>query len=210
MSENSMVLSRRRNFVGALGATLAVLGVGSSSGCFGGFALTRKLYGFNEGVSNKWMRWLVFLLFYVFQVYTVTVIVDTFIFNSIEFWTGKRPLSAIESVEQGDQKAVVRAESPDRVVIDMQRGKAKVSRIALTRLDDAVMLESEDGRKFFVRDLHTPGDVHTEIVDSAGQALANMDSLQWKQVQAHMEKGEAPSLAMQTVFMRQGPALAKR
>lgn len=62
--------------------------------CFGSFNLTRKLVGFNKGVSpNKWVRWFVFLGLNIIPVYEFASLVDVFFANSVEFWTGDNPIT---------------------------------------------------------------------------------------------------------------------
>jgi len=67
----------------------------ATTGCFGGFQLTRKVYSFNRDVSpDKWIRELVFLAMAIFPVYGAATFLDAVIFNSIEFWTGSNPVLA--------------------------------------------------------------------------------------------------------------------
>lgn len=164
MSKSTPVQTSRRHLLKTSTVALAASGVALSSGCFGGFALTKKLYNFNASVTNKWLRWLVFLLFYCFFVYGFVAVIDALVLNTIEFWSGKPAISATKTVEDGENKAVVKSESPDKVVIELRRGKAKVSQLALTRLDNAVLLESSDGHRFYVRD-EAGAPESTEIVN---------------------------------------------
>ena len=67
----------------------------ASTGCFGGFQLTRKVYQFNREVSpDKWIRELAFLALAIFPVYGAATFLDAVVFNSIEFWTGSNPVLA--------------------------------------------------------------------------------------------------------------------
>lgn len=67
----------------------------ATTGCFGGFQLTRKVYSFNREVSpDKWVRELVFLAMAIFPVYGAATFLDAVVFNSIEFWTGSNPVLA--------------------------------------------------------------------------------------------------------------------
>ena len=64
-------------------------------GCFGRFELTRKVYGFNREISgNKWVRWIAFLVMWCVPVYEIGIMIDIFLINSLEFWTGDNPLAA--------------------------------------------------------------------------------------------------------------------
>ncbi len=73
---------------------LAASLLASSTGCFGGFGLTRNVHKFNREVSpDKWVQELVFLGFVIIPVYGIATLADAIIFNSIEFWTGESPIS---------------------------------------------------------------------------------------------------------------------
>ncbi|MEN8185188.1 MAG: DUF3332 family protein, partial [Myxococcota bacterium] len=57
----------------------------SSTACFGGFRLTKKVYGFNRTISHdKWVRWITFLVFVCVPVYGFAVAFDGIFANSIE------------------------------------------------------------------------------------------------------------------------------
>ncbi|ENM5882716.1 DUF3332 domain-containing protein [Vibrio metoecus] len=73
-------------------ALVASLGVTSLTGCMGQMAATGLVNKFNlEVVDNRYAREGLFLL--LSPVYGLTSTADLFIFNSIEFWTGKNPIS---------------------------------------------------------------------------------------------------------------------
>jgi hypothetical protein len=79
---------------GIYSMAVLMLGIGTlSSGCFGKFALVRKVYAFNDGLGNKFVKSLVFWAFYIIPVYGVCAIVDVVILNLIEFWTGSNPVA---------------------------------------------------------------------------------------------------------------------
>lgn len=204
MTKPVLVHQSRRSMLSLMSASVLVTGLGSS-GCFGGFALTKKLYAFNSGISGKWVRWLVFLLFYCFGVYFVTAVIDGLVLNSVEFWTGKQPLSSTQVHEGKDAKALVSAPDQDTVVIEMHRGKAKVGRVALTRLEGAIMLESSNGHRYYVRDRQDTVE-DTEIVDAQGQTLAQLGAREWDQVKIGMQQGQGPAEALAQVWMTPGPA----
>ncbi len=69
----------------------------STVGCFGQFALTRKVYGFNRGLSHdRWIRWFGFLVMNVVWIYAAAGAIDLIFANSIEFWGGGNPFAAGE------------------------------------------------------------------------------------------------------------------
>ena len=88
-----MHLSRRLLVSAAL-----VTAVGTSTACMGQFALTKKLYGWNDTMTgNKIVNQLVFWGLGLFQIYGITMIGDLFIFNVIEFWSGHNVLADANS-----------------------------------------------------------------------------------------------------------------
>ena len=107
----------------------------STSGCFGGFQLTRKVYQFNREVSpDKWVRELVFLAMAIFPVYGAATFLDAVIFNSVEFWTGSNPVLA----KNGASRKITTAE-----------GTAVLTRVSEDLLD--VRIEASDGRESHFR-----------------------------------------------------------
>jgi len=66
----------------------------TSVGCFGRFQATRNLYTWNDNaVRSNFGKTLLFYVLGAVQVYSVFGAADLFIFNLIEFWTGRNPLS---------------------------------------------------------------------------------------------------------------------
>jgi len=71
------------------------------TGCFGEFALTRKVYELNQGISSDIGQQVLFWALNIVPVYEVAVTIDIFILNLIEFWTGSNPLAMNEGdIEQ--------------------------------------------------------------------------------------------------------------
>lgn len=69
----------------------------TSTGCFGSFELTKKIYDWNDSVTeNKFVKTLLFYGMAIIQVYSIGIIVDSIIFNLIEFWDGTNPLAMNE------------------------------------------------------------------------------------------------------------------
>ena len=62
-------------------------------GCYGKFALTRKLYAWNGTLGDKWINSLATFALIAVQVYSVAGIVDYVVLNTMEFWTGKNPVT---------------------------------------------------------------------------------------------------------------------
>lgn len=79
---------------------IALTVVVSMAQCFGGFALTKKLYTFNKSImsndqafAGKFVRTLVMWIMAIIPVYGIGMFLDLLIFNLIEFWTGSQVLT---------------------------------------------------------------------------------------------------------------------
>ena len=78
---------------------LVAAGLVTTSGCFGSFQLTRKLYSWNKSVSaDKWVQELVFLGLYIVPVYGIAGLGDLVFANTVEFWTGTNPVASARTV----------------------------------------------------------------------------------------------------------------
>ncbi len=67
------------------------------SSCFGRFELVRKLYTWNEGVSeSRFVQTLLFYALNILPIYGLAGAVDFFILNLVEFWSGSNPLAMHE------------------------------------------------------------------------------------------------------------------
>lgn len=77
-----------------ISAAIIALLCSSLTSCMGQFALTKKLYAWNEQISNKFVNELVFVAFWILPVYEVCGLADVLVINSIEFWSGDNPMTA--------------------------------------------------------------------------------------------------------------------
>jgi hypothetical protein len=66
------------------------------SSCIGSFCLTNKLFEWNKSVGDQWANELVFLALVGVQVYSVSLIIDSLVLNTIEFWTGSNPSADVQ------------------------------------------------------------------------------------------------------------------
>ena len=64
-----------------------------TTGCFGKFALTRKLYSWNDDLGNKFVKTIVLWAFMIVPVYEIFGFADFIILNTVEFWTGSNPVA---------------------------------------------------------------------------------------------------------------------
>ena len=75
---------------------LMATGIATFQGCYGSFALTKKVYKFNGSVGDKWLKSLLFVAMCIVPVYELSGFVDAIAFNLIEFWTGSNPVAAAQ------------------------------------------------------------------------------------------------------------------
>lgn len=69
----------------------------TSTGCFGGFQLTRKVYNWNDSVvESRFVKTLLFWGMNIIPIYGAAGAIDYFILNLVEYWTGSNPLAMAE------------------------------------------------------------------------------------------------------------------
>jgi hypothetical protein len=61
------------------------------SSCVGSFRLTNKVLAWNKSMNDKFVSELVFLVFIVIPVYEISLLIDGFVLNTLEFWSGSDP-----------------------------------------------------------------------------------------------------------------------
>lgn len=105
-----------------------------TTGCFGTFQMTRDVYSWNQKVAgdNKWSRELVFLLIGpILPVYSVATLLDAVFVNSVEFWTGKNPMTASAKIFDKDGMKVSQTLRSDKTgrteVLEMRNATGLVS-----------------------------------------------------------------------------------
>lgn len=122
----------RRSRFGKGIALVLVAAVGAlSAGCYGKFQLTRNLYDINQSVDDKYVRSVVTWILII--PYGLTGILDFFVFNLIEFWSGENPVASAPVTKvyaQGNGKTVLtlsRDGSATEAVIERYEGEVLVS-----------------------------------------------------------------------------------
>lgn len=78
-------------------ALALMIGSVTLSSCIGSFGLWNKLLGWNKKLSNKFVNELVFLV--ISPAYAVCGVVDLFVLNTVEFWSGKNPVAKVGTVQ---------------------------------------------------------------------------------------------------------------
>ncbi len=74
-------------------ALCLTLGAVTMSSCVGSYGLFNKLLAWNKNLSNKFVNELVFIV--ISPAYAFCSLADVVVLNSIEFWTGKNPISKV-------------------------------------------------------------------------------------------------------------------
>lgn len=104
----------------------------SQSSCMGSFALTLKVYEFNNNVTgNKYINNLIFWVIGG-PVYGFTTTVDVVILNLIEFWSGSNPLADASPLAPNDDRHVSVERSFDRMVLKQYDGETLLGETVLT------------------------------------------------------------------------------
>ena len=124
----------------------------SMSGCFGKFALTRKLYEFNGSLGNKWVNTIVMWAMCIVPVYSIVVFVDFVILNLVEFWTNSNPIAMLEGEEH--RQIYVH----DGFEYELVATKNRIDVIGITNPEmQFSFVYEEEGESWFV---HHNGEVH--------------------------------------------------
>lgn len=110
---------------------VAAIVVGSfltvATACYGPFNLTRNVYHWNSNikgggeVNEKWMKEFVFFGMIIIPVYMFSALLDAFIFNSIQFWSGGNPVKANDAGGDGATR-IVRLGWVTVTVVESDRG----------------------------------------------------------------------------------------
>ena len=84
-----------------------------STACYGPFNLTKNVYRWNSNVkgsgqvNDKWMKEIVFFGMLIVPAYMFSALLDTFIFNSMHFWTGESSIKESDLGSDGTKVATV-------------------------------------------------------------------------------------------------------
>ncbi|MCE9851652.1 DUF3332 domain-containing protein [Shewanella chilikensis] len=127
-----------------LGVTLLLCS--QLAGCMGQMGLSGMLTKGNlSAVDNRYGRAGLYVL--LAPVYGITAAADLFIFNSIEFWTGKNPITG-KSPALVDMPADAVFKINHKLDKDLTTAPVKLSRATMSAIDDntlAMTLSYEDG-----------------------------------------------------------------
>lgn len=90
---------RRKSRFLMIAAALALASF--TTGCFGKFALTRKLWQWNDSLGNGFLKTVVMWAFFIIPVYEVFGLADLWVLNVIEFWGGSNPVGQMQQLPDG-------------------------------------------------------------------------------------------------------------
>jgi hypothetical protein len=193
-------------------ALVALLLQGSLGGCFGRWALTRKVYALNQSVNDKWLRSILAFVLVVVPVYGVTALADWALLNTIEFWGGSNPVDG-----QSSDKAPPPVAPPSLTLSDdgtqlrvvAMRGPAPgaVPRVlVLTMREGGAELRDGDGALIATLLREDNGDAR--VVDRAGDALGTKSAEAQGALLSALQLGGRALIA--ELELQSGARLAKR
>lgn len=187
------------------------------SGCFGSFALVRKVYGINESISeNKFIRWAVFLGFSIIPVYGISGLVDVLVLNSLEFWTGSNPLggggggaATSRAIKVGDTQTLKLSRDGDVMRVEVEREGQEPQVRYFEPLEDGLVVRDEAGA--LVLRVQERADGSVEVSDEVGatvtvhsrEAVAEASAAFMREGAVGLARHVTPQLSP----MRQGLAL---
>lgn len=148
---------------------LALAAAVLSTGCYGSFALTKKLHAWNGTVCGTetgpssaaaWGNECVFLICNIIPVYGVCVWVDALILNSVEFWTGSNPMNSI-TVSKLDDSHDLRMEkvAENSIKVEILEGGNVIGTYTLDRTDAGTILHDAAGNEVAAAATSATGEV---------------------------------------------------
>lgn len=163
-----------RRAVIALSVSLSLL-VSSVAvtGCYGKFALTKKVYDWNGGLGNKFLKSIVFWALVIIPVYEVAGLADVVIFNLLEFWTGSNPIASAQPITT--------RQLADGSV-EIQHGEARYQLVAMGQ--DRLQVR-RDGAVIGLAELLEDGSL--ALTDISGERSLRIPAEQIAELRAHFD-----------------------
>lgn len=142
--------------------------------CYGPFNLTRNVYHWNSGikgsgeVNEKWMKELVFFGMIVIPVYMISALLDAFIFNSIQFWSGDNPVKAsdgsdgqVRVAQIGDTTITMTlAKDSNSADVTYSQDGRVIKAARIVRIEQGYQLVDQDDRPLYVAEMSADGGVN--------------------------------------------------
>lgn len=154
----------------------------ASSGCYGSFEVTKKVYKWNGQVTkDKWSQSILFFGLAVFQVYTFTLFVDGVVLNTVEFWTGDNPLA----MNEGDSDSQIVVSGDNTYQITATKNKFEITQTQGAQEGKSVSLVyHEDESTWYA----------TDGVESVKLAQGDINNQEW--VKLFYPNGKVETMAM--------------
>ena len=142
-----------------------------STACYGPFNLTKNVYHWNSNIkgsgqiNDKWMKEIVFFGMLIIPAYMFSALLDTFIFNSMHFWTGESPIKASDINSDGTKvttlgETTIRwTPSEDGATVTYERGGVVERRATIVASATGYRLVDENGSLLSEAEYGTEGSV---------------------------------------------------
>lgn len=160
-----------------MAATLMVCGAFMCSSCIGSFGLWNKMLNWNQGIGDKFVNELVFIAFHLIPVYEICYLADTFVLNTVEFWSGSNPVASIGEVKQvKGQNGNYTIETIENGYNITKEGEATAQQLVFNQADNSwnVVVNGESAKLFTMNGNGTAsvempnGDVQIITLDAQG------------------------------------------
>lgn len=104
------------------------------SGCYGKFALTRKVYEINGTITdNKFVHSLITWVFLILPVYSIAGFADFVVLNTIEFWTGSNPMGASNSTTNDEGMKVTATRGENEIAFTYEKDGRLVQTVTVSK-----------------------------------------------------------------------------
>ena len=162
-------------------STLLIVGiVVMSSGCYGSFVLTSKLYKWNGTVGSKLAKEAVFLVLVIVPVYGLATFGDAVVLNLIEFWSGTNPMASNDMIMIDGTPVKLAFEPTNRSfkIVRQQDGKET----AMTFTDEQGMAVAKDENGNVLASCRTDGDGGMTLLDRQGKVIGKYSKSEVEQL----------------------------
>jgi len=160
-----------------LASAIALILLLPQPGCIGSFGLTHKIYSFNQSASpDLVVQELLFLGMNIVPVYPVGLVVDAFVLNIVETFTGENPLDSAQV-----ETRVIDL-GPDGQIALIPKGRSlRIEHVSEGETTVLTLRRSRDGTELLddsaelVRRARSTSDGSVLIEDGQGQILETHD-----------------------------------
>jgi hypothetical protein len=138
----------KRTFIALLSAVAMLF----ATNCYGGFVVTRKLYNWNGGLGNKWVKSIVMWVMIIIPVYPIVSLVDLIVLNTLEFWTGSNPMAMkegdveIQLVEKDGKQYEITATRNQFAIAEIANGQKKAPVYLMYRPEETAWYVKSNGK----------------------------------------------------------------